>query len=194
MKNLLYIILSVIFLSACSAMPALKVHKSGPLGQQEINGGLYYNDPKGQGHNSEVIHKVVDKHTAQIIIPAQYRLIQNADLSKNETDKINKIIAPYNLEDIAVCSADNCKLTQDKLIIEISYNKFNFSGNDVYLPIEFLNPFTKLNKSAMPVKVDLYIQPAKIFLVCEGKTCEVLDELGENVNSIYIRKTITAEK
>lgn len=194
MKNLLYILLSVIFLSACYPMPALKVHKSGPLGKQKINGGLYYNDPEGQGHNSEVIHKVLDKHTAQIIIPAQYRLTQNADLSKNETDKINKIITPYNLEDIAVCSTDSCKLTQDKLIIETSYNKFNFSGNDVYLPIEFLNPFTKLNKSEIPVKIDLYIQPAKMFLVCDAKTCEVLDELGENVNSIYIRKTITAEK
>ena len=193
MKNLIYILIAFIFLSACSSMPALKVHKSGPLGRQEINGGLYYNDPQGQGHNSEVIHKVIDKNTAQIIIPAQYRLIQNTDLSKTQKDKINKFIAPYNLDDTAVCSIDNCKLTQDKLIIETSYDRFNFAGSDIYLPIEFLNPFTKLNKSST-VNIDLYIQPAKIFLICGNKICEVLDELGENVNSIYIRKTITVKK
>ena len=194
MKNLLYILLCCVFLSACGGMPALKVHKSGPLGRQEINGGLYYNNPQGQGHNTEVIHKIIDKHTAQIIIPAQYRLIQNADLPKSEKDKANQLIAPYNLNDIALCSVNNCRLQEDKLVLTLTYDKWDFSDKNLYLPIEFLNPFTPLNKYDSGIKIDLYIEPSKMFLICENKTCEITDELGENVNSIYIRKTITVRK
>ena len=70
---------------------------------------------------------------------------------------------------------ENCESEMKNLVLWYSETKY------VLLKAEALD-------------IDLYIQPAKMFLICENKTCEVLDESGENVNSIYIRKTITAEK
>ena len=193
MKKILFYLTALLALSACGSMPALKVHNSGPLGRQSGADGLYYNDPEEQGHNSDVIYEVTGKHSAKIIIPVKYQQVQNADLPA-ETAAIKQALGGYSLNDIALCSIDNCTLEEDKLTLYLSYGNYYEGGGEVYQPLEFLNPFTRLNRAGAGIKVDLYIQPAKMTLICDGKTCEVLDELGENVNSLYVRKSVTVEK
>lgn len=215
MKKIIILSVASCLLCACAgSMHGLRVHNTGVQGKQEINGGLYYNDPKAIGHDQHVKHKVIDETHAQIEIPVNYQAKMVA-LPKKLPNALKNALKEYDLESPGSCEGF-CSLTNKKFTLNLDYyDKSENSDCSGYyvgfvlwplLPftipayinectgielktnkqISFSNPFETFNEKNLGVRMSYKITPKEMTLHCGKKYCELLNDQGNPVNQINV--------
>lgn len=201
-------------LCACNTMQGLRVHNEAPVGKQQINGGLYYNDRQAIGHDDQVKHKVIDKTHAQIEIPVQYQETM-APLSKRLPDSLKEALKEYDLNSVGKCTYPG-SLTKQALTLDLNYKQIE-GGEELLLLSVFIwpllpltvpayiynntgielkeqgafsiaNPFESLNEKNLGVQISYEAEPKEMVLSCDRKSCAVQDKQGNPVNKINIIK------
>lgn len=214
-------ILCVLFctLCACNTMQGLRVHNEGPVGKQQINGGLYYNDKRVLGHDDQVKHKVIDQTRAKIEIPVQYQETM-ATLPKQLPGSLKEALEEYDLKSIGKCTAP-VTLTKQALTVDLNYKHPECSDSLVLLfllwpllpltgpiyindctgielkPVDtfsIANPFESLNEKNLGVQISYEAEPKEMVLSCDRKSCAVQDKQGNPVNKISIIKKMSVNQ
>lgn len=220
MKKMFILCVLSCTLCACNTMQGLRVHNEGPVGKQQINGGLYYNDRQAIGHDDQVKHKVIDKTHAQIEIPVQYQETM-ATLPKQLPGSLKEALKEYDLKSIGKCTAP-VTLTKQDLTVDLNYKQieggeellllsvfiwpllpltvpayiYNYTGIELKEPGEFsiANPFESLNEKNLGVQISYEAEPKEMVLSCDRKSCAVQDKQGNPVNKISIIKKMSVNQ
>lgn len=139
-------------LCACNTMQGLRVHNEGPVGKQQINGGLYYNDRQAIGHDDQVKHKVIDELHAQVQIPVQYQE-KMEPLPKKLPGVLKSALKEYDLKSPGKCSG-SCALTDKTFTLDLNYISASEKNDDtcgtVLLASIFLWPL-------LPITAPIYV-------------------------------------
>lgn len=219
MKKMFILCVLISTLCACNTMQGLRVHNEAPVGKQQINGGLYYNDRQAIGHDDQVKHKVIDKTHAQIEIPVQYQETM-APLSKRLPDSLKEALKEYDLNSVGKCTYPG-SLTKQALTLDLNYKQieggeewlilslliwplpltapvyiYNYTGIELKKQGEFsiANPFESLNKKNLGVQISYEAEPKEMVLSCDRKSCAVQDKQGNPVNKINIIKKMSVNQ
>ncbi len=219
MKKMFILCVLISTLCACNNMQGLQVQNEGPEGKQQTNGGLYYNNRQGIGHDAQVKHKVIDKTHAQIEIPVQYQETMSA-LPKQLPDSLKEALKEYDLNSVGKCTYPS-SLTKQALTLDLNYKQieggekllslsaliwplpltvpvyiYNYTGIELQEQGEFsiANPFESLNEKNLGVQISYEAEPKEMVLSCNRKSCAVQDKQGNPVNNISIIKKMSVNK
>lgn len=220
MKKMFILCVLISTLCACNTMQGLRVHNEAPVGKQQINGGLYYNDRQAIGHDDQVKHKVIDKTHAQIEIPVQYQETM-APLSKRLPDSLKEALKEYDLNSVGKCTYPG-SLTKQALTLDLNYKQIE-GGEELLLLSVFIwpllpltvpayiynntgielkeqgafsiaNSFESLNEKNLGVQISYEAEPKEMVLSCDRKSCAVQDKQGNPVNKINIIKKMSVNQ
>lgn len=152
MKKMFILCVLSCTLCACNTMQGLRVHNEGPVGKQQINGGLYYNDRQAIGHDDQVKHKVIDELHAQVQIPVQYQE-KMEPLPKKLPGVLKSALKEYDLKSPGKCSG-SCALTDKTFTLDLNYISASEKNDDtcgtVLLASIFLWPL-------LPITAPIYV-------------------------------------
>ncbi len=187
MKKLISIFLCMSMLCACSGMKGLRRQSTTQLHKNiKENNEWYYNAE--DGHNENVKMFVKDKYHAQIKIPVHYTE-HIEPLPKKLPQILSTDLQSIDWNNIDMC--ERCEINQNELTIDLSYNGMTLNNNHVSIT----NPWRKKTWwKSHGLTATLEIFPNELNILCDKKSCQVLDSEEHLVNAINIHKTIAVDK
>ena len=200
MKKIISICLSISLLCGCGGMKGLQRQSTQNLHKTvNENGQLYYNSENG--HNSDVKMYVIDQHRARITIPIIYnKKIENIEkintIPSLQTDPLTMLRAIGICHNCTFDSNDNSSGEYEYISIQVIDNRGRDSSS-TFSPsrIWITDPLNKSKFKDMGI-INAYfkVTPQEMDIVCNNKSCAVVDKQGNYVNKITINKSVTVNQ